>query len=72
MNERRGVSLGRFERRLRQAVGEGELDVSCDTAALALFFLTIVQGMSIQARTGASRERLTEIGKLAMCAWPGV
>ncbi len=71
MNERRGMSLDRFEERLRQAVKEGELDTSCDIASLALFFLTTVQGMTIQARIGASCERLLEVGHLAMRVWPG-
>ena len=70
MNERRGVSLRRFVERLRRAVKEGEIDASCDTSALAHFFLTTIQGMSIQARTGASRDQLMKVGKLAMCAWP--
>ena len=70
MNERRGVSLRRFVERLRRAVREGEIDSSCDTSSLALFFLTTIQGMSIQARTGASREKLLTVGKLAMRVWP--
>ena len=70
MNERRGLSLARFQKRLARAVEDGELKASCDTGSLALFFLTTMQGMSIQARTGASREQLTQVGKLAMQAWP--
>ena len=70
MNERRGVSLHRFVERLRKAAKEGEIDSSCDTSSLALFFLTTLQGMSIQARTGASRDKLMKVGLLAMRAWP--
>lgn len=71
MNEKRGASLRRFVERLRTAVKHGEIDAETDVNSLALFFLTTMQGMSIQARTGASREKLMQVGRLALRAWPG-
>ena len=71
MNKRRGISFIRFSKRLATAVEDGEIKASYDIDSLALFFLTTLQGMSIQARTGASREKLTQVGKLAMQVWPG-
>ena len=38
-------------------------------AALAAFYLTVQQGMSIQARDGASEDRLLAVAKGAMAAW---
>jgi AcrR family transcriptional regulator len=43
----------------------------CTTAhALALFFSATLQGMSAQARDGASREELETIVRAALRAWP--
>ncbi|HKE02377.1 MAG TPA: TetR/AcrR family transcriptional regulator [Planctomycetota bacterium] len=56
--------------RLARAVREGELRRGTDAAALARFYATVLQGMTIQARDGASRPRLRAIGEAAMRAWP--
>jgi hypothetical protein len=42
-----------------------------DIGALAAYYSTVARGLAVQARDGASRERLAEIGRLAMNAWPG-
>jgi AcrR family transcriptional regulator len=55
--------------RLDRAAAEGELPAGLDTQAIAVFFVTIQQGMSIQARDGASRETLQAIAEGAMAAW---
>lgn len=57
--------------RLKNAVRAGELPKSCDAAALGAYYMTILQGMSIQARDGASRGALDAIAEQAMRAWPG-
>lgn len=70
MNERRGQSLKRFRQRLRAAVAEGELPPGTNVAALAQFFITTLQGMSIQARSGATRTQLRHVGHVALSVWP--
>ena len=55
--------------RLDQAVASGEIAASVDTRAVAAFFNTVQQGMSIQARDGASYEALQKIADSAMAAW---
>ena len=52
--------------RLQQGVDRGELPRECDPVALAAFFNTVFRGMAVQARDGANRERLLQIGRLAM------
>jgi TetR/AcrR family transcriptional regulator, copper-responsive repressor len=37
---------------------------------LALFFSATLQGMSAQARDGATREELEGVARAALCAWP--
>ena len=55
--------------RLERAVSEGELPTAIDTQAIAVFYITVQQGMSIQARDGASREVLQAIADGAMASW---
>ena len=57
---------------LEKKIASG-LDGSVDQAsarALALFFSATLQGMSAQARDGASREDLEAIARAALRAWP--
>ena len=37
---------------------------------LAAFYNAVARGLAVQARDGATREKLAEIGRLAMRAWP--
>ena len=58
--------------RLRRAVAEGELPSGVDCDGVASFYVTVQQGMSIQARDGASRETLLAVADGAMAAWDGL
>ncbi|WP_221930890.1 TetR/AcrR family transcriptional regulator [Telmatospirillum sp. J64-1] len=69
LKARRQENVIQLEERLRQAVEEGELTPATDVAALASYFATVQQGMSIQARDGASRETLLAVADYAMAAW---
>ncbi|MGK3988657.1 TetR/AcrR family transcriptional regulator [Sorangium sp. So ce136] len=65
---RRGAVV-ELQRRLDRGVVEGDLPAGTDTAALAAFYTTVLQGLSIQARDGASREALLAVVDCAMAAW---
>jgi hypothetical protein len=54
---------------LSRATAEGELPTSLDRQAIASYYVTVQQGMSIQARDGASRTLLEAIVRGAMAAW---
>jgi hypothetical protein len=56
--------------RLEKAA-EGELPLSTNTSVLAAYYVTVVEGLSVQAQDGADRKRLLQIGEFAMNAWPG-
>jgi len=58
--------------RLHRAVAEDELPASVDTAALAAFVITVLHGLSIQARDGASTDALSAAVDVAMLAWDAV
>ncbi|MEH6404046.1 MAG: TetR/AcrR family transcriptional regulator [Sneathiella sp.] len=61
-----------LQERLERAIAEGELPQTIDVQAIATFYVTIQQGMSIQARDGASREMLLAVADCAMVAWNGL
>lgn len=56
--------------RLAEAQQQGDLPGSVDVEALTHLYVSIQQGMSIQARDGASRETLLSIARSAMALWP--
>jgi AcrR family transcriptional regulator len=56
--------------RIQRGVEEGELPPRTDCMALAKFYSTVLEGMSIQARDGASRKSLLLTADAAMRAWP--
>ena len=58
-----------LELRLRRALADGALPADFDVRGVATFYVTVQQGMSIQARDGASRESLLAVARNAMAAW---
>ena len=70
MAEHRAFSEGALAERIRKGVVDGDVarDVDCDM--LAAYYSAVARGLAVQARDGASREKLSEIGRLAMRAWP--
>jgi AcrR family transcriptional regulator len=63
--------LDRLRSRLEAAVTEGELPASTDIDGLSRFYLSVFQGMAIQARDGATQVELRAVAAAAMAAWPG-
>ncbi len=68
----RAASIDDLEARLTKAVSIGDLPATIDARAVATFYVTVQQGMAIQARDGASRETLMGIAQNAMKAWPAL
>jgi TetR/AcrR family transcriptional regulator, copper-responsive repressor len=64
----RAGTVRAFEEKI--AKGPRGLPPRTSAHALALFFSATLQGMSAQARDGASREELEAIARTALCAWP--
>ena len=70
LRERRNATIAAFERRIRADVAAGLLPAGTDAAALARHTGAMIQGMSQQARDGASREELEALAEIAMSIWP--
>jgi len=56
-------------RKLASGVKTGEIATSVDIDALATYYMTVQQGMSIQARDGASKATLEKTAKAALAGW---
>ncbi len=70
MAEHRAFSEGAMAERMRKGVLNGDLADDTDCDMLAAYYSAVARGLAVQARDGASREKLSEIGRLAMRAWP--
>jgi AcrR family transcriptional regulator len=66
VSKMRATSRELIRLRLEQAVRDGELPRATDSAALARFFMTILQGMSVQARDGATHRELLAVTGAAL------
>jgi AcrR family transcriptional regulator len=66
---RRGM-LAEVRDRLVRGVADGDLTAPpADLDAIARYYTTVVQGLSIQARDGATRAELETVVTCAMAAW---
>jgi AcrR family transcriptional regulator len=70
MAEHRALSESAMAQRIRSGVVAGDMPEDTDSGMLAAYFSAVVRGLAVQARDGASRQKLSEIGRLAMRAWP--
>jgi AcrR family transcriptional regulator len=57
--------------RLRQGVADGDLPPGTDVDGMAAFYVTVLNGLSIQARDGAKGRELSAVINGAMAAWNG-
>ncbi|MEU9883796.1 TetR/AcrR family transcriptional regulator [Streptomyces phaeochromogenes] len=70
LRERRNANIAAIESCIRSGVAAGELPADVDAAALARHTGAMIQGMSQQARDGATKEELEVLAELAMRIWP--
>ncbi len=66
----RAAGLESIERKFTAAAHAGELPRNTDAHALAVFYSAVLQGMSAQARDGATHADLEHIARAALLAWP--
>src|ERR1700721_2315623 len=69
MAEHRAFSESAMAARIREGVANGEVPEDADCDMLAAYCSAVARGLAVQARDGASREKLAQIGRLAMGAW---
>ena len=72
LREQRAIREKVIRQRLRKGIADGDLPSSTNVNGLVSFYTSIVDGMAIQARDGASRKALGDVIKCAMAAWDTV
>ncbi len=70
LRERRNANIAAIESRIGADVAAGVLPSDTDAAALARYTGAMIQGMSQQARDGASRAELEALAEIALTVWP--
>jgi AcrR family transcriptional regulator len=70
MAEHRAFSEEAMAARIQKGVADGDVPEDTDCAMLAAYYSAVARGLAVQARDGASRDKLADIGRLAMRAWP--
>jgi len=70
MAEHRAFSESAMAARIRKGVANGDVPEDADCDMLAAYYSAVARGLAVQARDGASRDKLAQIGRLAMSAWP--
>jgi AcrR family transcriptional regulator len=67
---RRASSEAAIIRRFERARDEGDLPANVDPAGVTRYLVAILQGMAIQAGSGASREALEQLIDTSLQVWP--
>lgn len=68
--KRRAAAVANLKSRIQHGIDNGELPADTDAKALSNFYSTVYQGMSMQAKDGATRANLLATVDAAMRAWP--
>lgn len=56
--------------RMQAAIDAGEFVVPTEAEGITRYLLAIMQGISVQAQGGATREELQQVADAALSAWP--
>ncbi|MBU0859943.1 MAG: TetR/AcrR family transcriptional regulator [Alphaproteobacteria bacterium] len=67
---RREAIVGVFQERFDRGIKDADLPADTDTRALARFYTTILQGMSVQSASGATCAEMKDIAHRALEALP--
>jgi hypothetical protein len=65
---RRQISQSILER-LKQGQDQGDVPKAAPIVALAAYYSTVLHGLALQSRDGASRKTLTQVVQFAMADW---
>ncbi|MGI4791830.1 MAG: TetR/AcrR family transcriptional regulator [Janthinobacterium lividum] len=71
LNVQREASVETLRGRFEQAKAEGDFPANTEPADLARYFVTVMNGMAVQAAGGAGPESLRHVADIALKALPG-
>lgn len=70
LTKRRQQSEEQVRERFQLAKEQGDLAEDTDVGTLARFISTVIQGIAIQASSGATEDQLVDVAKLALASFP--
>ena len=70
INERAEKAKRLIVERMQRAIDEGEFTGPADAEAVTRYLLAIMQGMSVQAQSGATQSELMQVANAALSGWP--
>jgi len=68
---RRASSQQALVDRFERAIRDGDLPEGTDPAGLARYLAAVLQGLALQAGSGASRAELEQLAETTLAMWPG-
>jgi AcrR family transcriptional regulator len=71
VSERTDSSRVALLERMQRAIDEGDFAISVEAEAMTRYLSALMQGMSVQASSGASREEIQQVAEAALAIWPG-
>ena len=69
LRENRALGEEVLRQRIERGIAEGDVPTGADARMLAAFYSTVTQGLSVQARDGASVAAMEAVVDAAMAAW---
>jgi hypothetical protein len=66
----RQAAVTMIEERFERAVREGDLSEGTDCATFARYIATVLNGLAVQAASGATEKELQLVSAMAVRAWP--
>jgi AcrR family transcriptional regulator len=66
----RQATVAALRKRFDRAVKEGDLPKGSDSATLGRYVATVLNGLAVQAASGATEAELCRVAEMAMGAWP--
>ena len=57
--------------RMERAIGDGDFTLPVEAEAITGYLIAVMQGISVQAGAGATREELQQVAEATLAIWPG-
>jgi len=57
--------------RMQRAIDDGDFTLPVGAEAMTQYLMAVLQGISVQAGAGASREQLQQVADATLAVWPG-
>lgn len=70
VNERAEKAKRLIVERMQRAIDEGEFAGPTDAEAITRYLLAVMQGISVQAQSGATRAELLQVADATLAVWP--